>query len=278
MKLSSIDISTAPKHVIVYGPPKSGKTKLCFALAEFYNIHYVGFESGEHVGKQLPHSWQERIDIINIPDTRTNPCATQTMLRLIKNGRIRPCVEHGLDTCTTCSKNPDAGWNELDTKQLGPDDILVIDSLTQLTTSLLAHIGKGGGEDWKPEYDDWRKMGTLLDMILSEFQNAPYNVICISHENLVPVAHGIKGEEKVVPVAGTRNFSRNSAKYFDTVVYCEVKNGKHNFASKTTYANNILTGDRLGVDISQSDIGLLPIFKGEQNAPAAKVSNLTIKK
>lgn len=273
MKLSSIDISIAPKHIIIYGPPKSGKTFLALQLAQHYNIHYLGFEAGENVGKQLPMEWQNRIDVIRIPDTRHNPVAIHAMLRLAKNGKIDPCVLHGMDGCPICKKEPTATWNHLDVKEFSPPfpmnkDILVIDSLTQLTTSIMAHIGRGGGEDWKPEYDDWRKMGTFLDMILSEFQNAPYNVICISHESLVDTED--EKQKKIVPVAGTANFSRNTAKYFDTVIYAEIRNGKHSFSSKTTYANNILTGDRFNVDLNKEpEKGLLPLFQG---------SNLIVKK
>lgn len=264
MKLSSIDISTAPKHAIVYGPPKSGKTRLALALSEKFDVTYLGFENGHNVAKQFPMEWQERIDVIAIPDTRANPMATAAMLRLIKTGKLHTCVTHGLNDCPICGKDG-SEFNSLNLKDLRPNNILIVDSLTQLTTSIMCHIGKGGGDDWKPEWEDWRKQGAFLDMILSEFQVAPYNVICISHESLVDTED--EKSKRLVPVAGSANFSRNSAKYFDTVVYCEVKNGKHVFASKTTYANNILTGDRLGVDLSkEGERGLLAIFDPIGNA------------
>jgi hypothetical protein len=69
---------------------------------------------------------------------------------------------------------------------------------------------------------------------------------------------------KLVPTAGTRNFSRNTAKYFDEVFYCEVKNKKHIVASSSTYANNILSGSRTGQVLeTQANPSLIPIFKGE---------------
>ncbi len=66
------------------------------------------------------------------------------------------------------------------------------------------------------------------------------------------VVGAMEGTEKLVPVAGSSNFSRNMAKYFDEVVYCEVKNKKHTFASTTTYANNKLTGGRSGFSLESS--------------------------
>jgi hypothetical protein len=72
------------------------------------------------------------------------------------------------------------------------------------------------------------------------------------------------GKNKLVPTAGTRNFSRNTAKYFDEVIYCEVKNKKHIAASSSTYANNVLSGSRTGQVLeTQANASLIPIFKGE---------------
>ena len=88
------------------------------------------------------------------------------------------------------------------------------------------------------------------------------------------------GKDKLVPTAGTRNFSRNSAKYFDEVIYCEIKNKRHIAASSTLYNGNILTGSRSGSVLeSQENASLIPIFKGEKviapsivntNTPATK--------
>ena len=69
------------------------------------------------------------------------------------------------------------------------------------------------------------------------------------------------GKQRLVPTAGTRNFSRNTAKYFDEVIYCEVKNRKHIAASATTYSGNILTGSRSGVILeNEASPSLLQIF------------------
>jgi hypothetical protein len=99
-----------------------------------------------------------------------------------------------------------------------------------------------------------------MDTFLSYVQQAPFNIVCISHETEVEMEDG---KQKLVPTAGTRNFSRNTAKYFDEVVYCEVKNKKHIAASSTTYANNILTGSRTGntLENKPGEASLVPIFK-----------------
>lgn len=80
---------------------------------------------------------------------------------------------------------------------------------------------------------------------------------------------------KLVPTAGTKAFSRNTAKYFDEVIYCEVKNKKHIAASSTVYNGNILTGSRSGAILeTQSEASLIPIFRGEV-ATANKLTSQT---
>lgn len=257
------DISTeeSPKHVVIYGPAKSGKTFLALGPAQYgYTIHMVSMEDGHKVGKQLPPEAQRNIDIIQVPDNKYNPCATKLLFTLVKQGVIRPCVEHGLHDCPLCKKD-NKPFNLLDTTKLGPKDIILFDTFTQATQSFLAHIGRGTDFDWKPERDHWGMLKNMMDTVCSWIQTAPFNIIVVSHEDLVSTED--EKSQKLVPVAGSTTFSRNFAKYFDTVIYCEVKNGKHVFGSKTVYANNIVTGDRFNFDISKSERGLVELFEGK---------------
>jgi len=159
----------------------------------------------------------------------------------------------------SCAKTPDVTPSvDICLSELPLDTIVVFDSLTQLTNSAIAHITKAQPEDYKLEYDDWANLGKLMDVFLSHVQQAGFHVVCISHETEVKMEDG---KDKLVPTAGTRNFSRNTAKYFDEVVYCEVKNKKHAVGSSTTYSGNILTGSRSGTSLeSATSASLVPIF------------------
>ena len=76
------------------------------------------------------------------------------------------------------------------------------------------------------------------------------------------------GRKKIVPVCGSSKSSRNTARYFDHVIYCELKNKKHCFASSTTYSNQVLTGSRSDVMLeSSTNPSLLEIFKQPNKAP-----------
>lgn len=246
-------------RVLLFGPPKSGKTKLAGELAREFNLIWFDLENGVDTLLQLPLDQQERIDVISIPDTRDFPIAIETCLKIIKGTQNDVCEDHGKVSCAACRKDS-RPFSSINLGSLALDTVVVFDSLTQLTNSAIAHIGKGKPDDYKFEYDDWAKLGVLMDSFLSRVQQAKFHIVCISHETEVEMEDG---KNKLVPTAGTRNFSRNTAKYFDEVVYCEVKNKRHIAASSTLYNGNILTGSRTGSNLeSQAEASLVPIFKG----------------
>lgn len=247
-------------RVLLFGPPKSGKTKLAGELSKAFNLIWVDMENGVDTLLQLPDECKERIEVITLPDTRSYPIAIETCLKMIKGTKGTVCEAHGKWNCAICTKAL-ASVVEVELNSLPLDTIVVFDSLTQLTNSGIAHITKNQPDDYKLQFDDWGNLGKLMDTFLSHVQQAPFNVVCISHETEAEMEDG---KTKLVPTAGTRNFSRNTAKYFDEVVYCEVKNKKHIAASSTTYNGNILTGSRTGATLeTQAEASLIPIFKGE---------------
>jgi hypothetical protein len=284
MKLSQKTASKSHR-CLLFGPPKSGKTQLAGALASDFNLIWFDLENGVDTLKKLPQEQQERIEVISLPDTRSFPIAVETCLKAIRGTKGSICELHGKWICATCAKMGSPGI-DIELNSLGLDTIVVFDSLTQLTNSAIAHITKNQPDDYKLAYDDWGNLGKLMDTFLSQVQQAPFHIVCISHETEVEMEDG---KQKLVPTAGTRNFSRNTAKYFDEVVYCEVKNRKHVAASSTTYSGNILTGSRSGTVLETEAVAsLVSIFKGErgsvnsvsvsatQNTPATKaVSDLS---
>lgn len=280
MKLSQRTASKSHR-VLLFGPPKSGKTQLAGELSAAFNLIWFDLENGVDTLLKLPPEQQERIEVISIPDTRSFPMAIQTCLKAIKGSKGKICEKHGTWNCLICAKSGDPSV-EIELGTLPLDTIVVFDSLTQLTQSAISHITKNQPEDYKLDYDDWGNLGKLMDTFLSHVQQAGFHVVCISHETEAEMEDG---KQKLVPTAGTRNFSRNTAKYFDEVVYCEVKNKRHIAASSTLYNGNILTGSRTGAVLeTQEAASLIPIFKGEvktsntasvksSDTPAAKAAS-----
>lgn len=260
MKLSNIAAETTHR-VIVYGGPKVGKTELVGALSSAFNLLWFDVEHGYATLTKLPLSQQERIEIIALPDTRDFPIAIETLLKVFSGVRVDICDTHGKCGCLLCKKEPAKPFTTVCLNELDNNTIVVVDSLTQVAVSAIAHITKGGGDDYKYTYDDYRKQGTLMDKLLSNMQQARYNLCVITHEVEVELEDGRK---KIVPCAGTANFSRNTAKYFDHVIYAQVQNKKHAFGSSTTFGMSLVTGSRTDVSIEkQAEPTLLDIFKSK---------------
>jgi adenosyl cobinamide kinase/adenosyl cobinamide phosphate guanylyltransferase len=250
--------ASVTSSVIVYGAPKSGKSLLAGELAEHFKLIWVDLENGHETLFQLPEAWQKNIELINLPDTRSYPIAIETCLKMVK-GKVDICDAHGKVGCMICKKE-EAAFVTTDLPNLSNNTVVVFDSLTQLSNSAIAHITKSKPDDYKLDYDDWGNLGKLLEIFLSHLQQAKYNVVVISHE----VEAETEGKKKtLVPVGGTRNFSRNIAKYFGHVVYAERKNKKHVFNSSSTYATTVLAGSRSNIDLDTGDSkpSLLQIFK-----------------
>lgn len=272
MKLTKLAQSII-QHVLIYGPPKTGKNTLLNELLKEFNLLVFSLENGHGPLYKLPLELQGKVEIVNIPDTRSYPIAIQTMLKVIKGEKQIICDEHGAIGCTICKakalNDPEVIFTEVELKSVGPDTIVVVDSLTQLTSSAIAHITKNQPDDYKLDYDDWGNLGKLMEIFLSHVQQLGCHVICISHETETEMEDG---KIKIVPTAGTRNFSRNSAKYFDHVLYTQVANMKHTVKSVTTSTVNIVVGSRTDFDFEKAG-SLLPLFNGKMPVAPAPQTN-----
>lgn len=257
--------------VIIYGPPKSGKTALAAELARYgFRLHWLDLENGRKTLRNptiLPPEFRKNIDIVNIPDHQDYPIAIQTVKAIFKDGTAKKiCFAHGAIGCAHCLKNPDAAWATIDFSRFTRRDILVLDSLTQLGQSAINNAVKKEiakqGENYKFEWDDYRVQGYALDNVCGKIQVAPLNVIVISHE--IDTEKDDKAPERLAPVAGTRNHSKTTAKFFDEVVYTYIMNGAHKVANSTTFKPTVQTGGRTGVQLDKlPKHTLLPLFRPE---------------
>lgn len=268
MNLTEYSTSARTK-VLVFGPPKSGKTALVGKLAaDGYHLHYFDLENGIKTLLNpaiLPADARKNVSVYNLPDHSNYPIAIETLRDVFRGGTRKICNAHGKASCATCVKDGKP-MSEIDIGKLGDKDILVIDSLSQLARSAMNRVtakerSKLPDGEYKPTYTDYAQQGNLLEAILSIIQVADLNVVVISHEL---ESESLEGREKIVPVAGTRNASLTVSKYFDAVIYCTVVNKAHRAFGSSTYSPTIVTGSRLPIDIDNGKDGamsLLPLFK-----------------
>jgi len=255
----------SPQSVLVYGPPKTGKTQLVGQLAAEFKLLWIDLENGHATLFKLPPEQQERVELVVLPDTRSYPIAIESCLKIIKGGQCFIDDETGKVITDQKLKKADRTYTEIWLNQLSSDTVVVFDSLTQLTNSAIAHITKNQPDDYKLNYDDWGNLGKLMDIFLSHVQQAKFNVVCISHETETEMEDG---KIRIVPTAGTRNFSRNTAKYFGHVVYTQLANKKHSAISSTVALMNVIVGSRTDVDTgAMAEPSLIPIFKSGYEVP-----------
>lgn len=255
--------------VLVYGPPKSGKTAMVGKLAEEgFILHWFDCEQGVKTlmnPEMLNPIFRKNIKLYNIPDHRALPIAIDTLRKLFKGGDYKFCYLHGVNSCPLCGKESQAKWS--DTINLGKftdKDVLVVDSWSQVSNSAANKVTLKAwqkDDEYKMDFDDFRMQGMYLDEVLSKIQVANINICVISHDVDVEKS---ESKEKIVPLGGTRNFSKMMAKYFDEVINIQVLNGKHSAHSATTWSNTTLTGGRSGIKLEESKpdkpIGLKEIF------------------
>lgn len=274
-KLSSLGGGRKPQHALVFGSPKTGKTQLIGELSKEFNIIWFDTEAGSDTLLKLPIEQQERITLISVLDTIDEPRAHATIDKILMGGDFHICDDHGTVDCTYCTKQMVDRWTDIHIPTSiadgGCETVVVIDSLSQLTTSINStcnkHLGSSIKLDWAPSRKDKDSMAEYefqmkyLNRIMSRIQNAPFHVACTAHEI---EAEREDGGVRIVPSIGTKNYAINSAKYFGHVIYMDKINLQHKAFSDTGYSNRILTGSRLDVALEgMSEMSLLPIFRGE---------------
>jgi hypothetical protein len=225
------------RHLLVYGPPKSGKTAAVGKLAKRFKLRWFDNEDSIKTlanGELFDPSWRNNVDLVRIPDKQTYPMAIETMLKVIKYGPIAICHLHGKMRCPVCKENITSFVMDPD-KPETDSVIYVLDSYSQLVNSALNYIMKDSvvkeNYDAKPGWDEWGKLRRILERIDSSLQSSPFNWVIISHEMMTEMEDKNK---KIVPIGGTENASKVFGRYFDEIIYCEIVNSKHKLVSGTT--------------------------------------------
>lgn len=243
------------QSILLYGAPKSGKTIRAASIAKhFKRVIWLDLENGIQAVINSPTLTQEEkshIEVLQLPDTQTNPIAITTVMKILSGNKTEVCEKHGVVNCLSCKKDS-SPFMTFEMKAEGTDTVLVVDSLTQLSLSATAQVC-GPDLDKATDIRNFGRSNDRLSMCLSFIQQAPYHTIFISHENAVEDLTEKNTKDKtdveveIVPFAGTKAFSRNVAKFFGHVLYCEHKPSGFVVGSMQNYNNSILTGNRANI-------------------------------
>jgi AAA domain len=271
MKLTDYK-SSATKRVLIHGISGSGKSTLAAEMSlHGYKLIWLNIENAADTLLKLPVAAQDNINLINIPDSSSYPIAAQTLLTLFKSGKAQICDSHGKTSCPICARDPESIVTLVDFSTLGSNDIVVLDTATQLSYSIMAFTMKDKSVEIKPERDDWGALRKYTEFFKSQFQGARFNLIVVCQSQEADLEDGVS---KLVPSFGSAGMSAAFGSAFDTVVFTEIKNGKHRAYSKSTASPKFLSRSRSDFAIEDAPIGslsLLPIFNTEAAVPKASV-------
>lgn len=255
-KLTNLHNSIYHRALIV-GLSGSGKSTLAAQLASNFKLHWIGIENALDTLLKLPPEMQENVEVYNIPDSAAFPVAADTLMTLFKAGVARICDIHGKVECAVCKKEGNA-FSTLDLRNLTQNDIVILDSGTQLSHSILAHTMRNKSVDTKPERDDWGALRKYTEFFGSQFQAAQFNLVVICHAIEATMEDG---RTKLVPNFGSQAMSAEFGKFFSDIIYTDVKNRKHIANSDSTFSNTVLTKSRTDFRIEAYDPpSLVPLF------------------
>lgn len=266
MKLSQLvaasnaagNIPKRTHSILIYGPPKAGKTELAGTLArvpEIENIYWFDLENGSDTledmvrrGKLTPEE-AAKITLFKVPDVRDSPVAMETLLKAIcTRAAVEICDDHGRVACPQCKKDG-AIFTKFHHASCTPKDAIIIDSLSQASVSAMNMACRNQPVEFKPTWDEYGLQTKWLSDLLTTVQAAQYaNFLCITHDLIIEEAGK---SDKVVPLCGTKAFSNTTAKYFGTVIYTEMKMKQHKAGSSTKYNSSTQTGSRLGIELEK---------------------------
>lgn len=254
------------QRVLIMGLSGSGKSTLAASLAKKYRLHWLDIENASELLVKLPADVKKNINLIKIPDSASFPIAAQTIQKLFKDKKANICRNHGVIDCPNCKKDG-SSFDLLDFNTLDPrKDVVVLDTLTQVGASFLAHLMKARPADAKPERDDWGGLRKNCEFLASNIQAAQFNLVC--------TAQTVEAEMedkrlKLVPAFGSRDMSASVGAKFSAVIYCDVKNKKHVAFSASTASNTFLSKSRAGFEIENQlgELDLCPLFDNPEPAP-----------
>lgn len=267
--------------LLIYGPPRTGKTKLAISIAripEVTSVDVFDLENGSDTiitaAREGYFNEEERkkINIFKVTDMPEHPVAMETILKCIVEPKERKlCALHSRVDCATCKKDTTAQWFTFDLTKKKNTDWVIIDTGSQFGTSCHNYATRGMSYDTKPSFDEWGMQSRMIEDFRCVMQAAPYcNFIVICHELMLDKDDGeVKNQlaspakvqdvmGKIYPLCGSRASSIRFGGAFGTVIYMEKKVRQHAAGSSSTYKSDVITGSRIGMKIEDVEGGINP--------------------
>lgn len=261
MSLNKLSLYTQDtKHkVCVYGGPGTGKTTAIAKLATLgWKLKYMDAENSlEVLAANIPAQYQSNVDCIKIPDTLHVPAFAPIVHNLFHKGMCNLCQKHLKSNCIAAECKDISARFEVQLSPQPRDEILVIESSSQLFVSTISGIQLSKRPD-EPEshqitQPEWGQISGKLNAIYSYVQARDINCIFTSH---VISDVNEEGKARLTPTLGSGPFSLSASKYFSDVVLVTDMGANIQWHSKFMAKPGAVTKSRTSADTND------PKYKG----------------
>ena len=242
-----------PVRMNIYGAPGTGKTFMVGKLADKFKLHYISAENGHQTFSDpacVSVAARPNVAIYKIADTNTQPRAYSFLHNLLLTGSVTACEAHGATGCVACAS---AGLKDykFSLSSLGMNDILIIDSWSQVDRSVRARLAAKHKVDWESESaKDMHGSNNMLrfyDAVRMSLTDLCTRIQAINSTNVIVITHTTdtsklneKGQVavqgKIVPAGGSAKFAETNAGYFSEVLFSYVENGRFKVTCDPRYS------------------------------------------
>ena len=257
--------------ILIFGAPKTGKTRMVASVAEMPSIkRVVWFDTERGIDTLLSgqagisQEGLAKIEPILFRDTKDVPRVAETLLKALTSpSTVHIDQETGKLLPHSTDQSISFAYHSLDASTA-----VVFDTISQAADSvfnlqLLLYKYKDNRKYWGEFYGD-------MNAILSSIQSSSAINILTAQEQIKEGTTQEEGkrrtvlkatdsaktsavmvqDDKLIPVCGSYAYSMKVAKYVGSLIRLYVERSSYKGVSQPTTIANVLAGSRIGVDIS----------------------------
>ena len=219
--LSAKQLDHAVK-LLFMGDSGTGKTAGLLSLAQAgYNLRIADFDNGIDILSSLAHKCENSEEVMN----RIHYLTFTDKFKATRGGEIIPSGEPKAYSrfVKAMSNWKDEGEETGlgNVSEWGPDDVLIIDSLTFLSNAVMRWHLFQVGRIASPYQQDWlvvqRKITQLLDLLYSD--SVKCNVVINAHIRFIDIA---EDQKQGYPETAGRSLPPQIPRFFNTVVQAKI--------------------------------------------------------
>jgi len=269
-------VSQAGRTTLIWGPPRTGKTRWALTIAKAAQIKRVFFFDFENGWETVIHAKDSEgnpyltdvelakiqvIRVLDLPDTpraiKTADAVFRNKARIIrldgKTGEFRGKEKTTLNTDIV-----------IEPEMWGPDTAIILDTIGQIGVSAL-NKAEAAHPDYKDKRNWYGDATHDLNNLFTMIQASPAYVIACTHVLIHEVilsrdksGNPVNIKEDYYPQCLSKNYSMNVGKYFGSIIYRWIELNKFAHLSTPTKKGGIQAGTRTDMDISGDLDATLP--------------------